>query len=196
MEHENLDALPSCHRVDRGGAGVAAGRANDGQSAVLASEQFIEQEPEKLQRDILERQRGSVEELEQPMPLVELRQRRDRGVGETAVSLAAQLQQALGRQAVTHERLHDPRRQLRIGQSAQLRDLRGGEPRPGLGHIEPAVARQPGQRDLSEIERRRAAASGDIAHRMRRLAGVRDSRKKARLPPLQGKLKRFLSASA
>ena len=75
-------------RVDRGRAGVAAGRADDRQVLSAAGEEFLEQQAEQLQRDILERQRRAVEQLEQPLPLVELDQRGDRGVGEAAVGLA------------------------------------------------------------------------------------------------------------
>ena len=53
-----------------------------------AGEETLEQQAEQLQRDILERERRAVEQLEQPVALVELDERRDRGMGEAAIGLA------------------------------------------------------------------------------------------------------------
>nr|GFD59507.1 hypothetical protein [Tanacetum cinerariifolium] len=74
-------------------AGVAAGRADHGDVAGAALEEFLEQEAEQLQRDVLERQRRAVEQLEQPLIVIELHQWRHRGMGEAAISGLAQLGQ-------------------------------------------------------------------------------------------------------
>ncbi len=66
---------------------------------------------------------GPVEQLEQPVALVELGQRGHGDVGEAAVCLLAQLKQAPGRKAVADEGLHDPRGELGIGQPAHCGDL-------------------------------------------------------------------------
>ena len=86
VEHEDIDLGAARHGIDRRRAGIARGRADDGQ--VLASpraEEFLEQQAEQLQRDILEGQRRPVEQFEQPLLFVELLERRDRLVGEAAI---------------------------------------------------------------------------------------------------------------
>ena len=91
---------------------------------VAAREELLEQQAEQLQRDVLERQRRAVEQLEQPVPLVELHQRGHRGVGEAAVGLRCTARAARPRrQAVADERRHDPRGELGIGQPGQRGDL-------------------------------------------------------------------------
>ena len=54
---------------------------------------------------------------------------------------------------------------LRIGPAGQAGDLLGGENRPGIRHIEAAIAGKAGQRHLDEAERRGLAPGGDVAQR-------------------------------
>jgi hypothetical protein len=49
---------------------------------VGAGEELLEQQPEQLERDVLEGERRAVEQLEQPVLMVELDQRGDRGVAK------------------------------------------------------------------------------------------------------------------
>ena len=105
-----------------------------------------------------------MEQFEQPVLFIELLERGDRLVRKSAIGLGGQLAQAFGAEAVPHERLHDPRGQLRIRQAGHGRDLVRREPGPFARHIEPAIAGQPGQRRAFEIERRSAATGADIFH--------------------------------
>ncbi len=129
-----------------------------------ARKKFLEQQPEQLQRDVLERQGGPVKQFEQPLLFVELPERGDRSMGETAISGPGEFAQAFGAQAAFDKRQHDPRGELGIRQSRHGSDFGGGELRPGARHIEAAVAGEPGQRRPGEIERRSAAACRDIFH--------------------------------
>jgi hypothetical protein len=52
---------------------------------VPSREHRVKHRPDKLQCEILEGKRRPVKQFEQPQPLVELNQRRDRGPIETAV---------------------------------------------------------------------------------------------------------------
>ena len=164
VEHEDLDIVAPRHRIDRGAARVAAGRADDGEAAVVAREKLLEQQAEQLQRHILESERRAVEEFKEPLAFVELFERRHCAMGKTAIGLFAQFAQAIGRQAFPDEGPHDPRRQFGIGQAAHLRDICGGEPGPLFRHIETTIAGETRQRDLGEIERGGGAACRDIAH--------------------------------
>ena len=194
MEHEDVDPLAPRHRVDRRAAGIAAGRADDGQVLVAAREEFLEQQAKQLQRDILEGERRSVEQFEHPMPLVELDQRRDRVVRETTIGRLAQFAQPRRCDAVADEGLHHPRCEFGIGQTAQRTDLVFRKARPFARQVQPAIARQPGQRHAFEIERRGSAAGGDVFHRERRLAMGGRGRKQwglgpAKHPPLPARFR-------
>ncbi len=181
MQHEYLDPVEPRHRIDRGASRIAAGCPDDGQAAILAREELLEQQAEQLQRYVLEGERGAMEQFEQPLPLVELGQRGHGRMGEAAIGLGGQFAQPLGRQAIADEGLHHPRGQFAVGQTAHRGDFVMREARPLCRDIEPAIAGQTGERDAGEIERRSAAAGGDIFHRDRRLAGHAGAGKQAAL---------------
>jgi hypothetical protein len=135
VEHEDVDAVPPGNRIDRRAAGVARRRADDRQMRIAAGEELLEQQPEQLERHVLERQGRSMEQLEQPVALVELYQRRHRGMREPAIGLGAQRTELVLAQVAGDERQHHPYRRLDIGEPGQLGDLLAREARPGRGHI-------------------------------------------------------------
>ena len=112
-------------------------------------EEPFEQQPEQLQRDILERQRRAVEQLEQPVALIELDQRRHRGVREAAIGLRRTARAVvLASSASPTNGAITAHRGIDIGQAAPApRSRRGDRLRPAFGQIEPAVAGEAGERD-------------------------------------------------
>ena len=90
VKHEDVDMRAIGDRRDRRRPGVARGRANDGEMLVALGKEPLEQEPQHLQRDVLERQRRAVEQFEEPMLLVELDQWGHRVVAEAAIGRLAQ----------------------------------------------------------------------------------------------------------
>jgi hypothetical protein len=173
VQHEDVDIGAPRDRIDRGRSGVAAGRADDGQAGVGAAQEPLEQQAQHLERDVLERQRGAVEQLQQPLVMVELDQGRDGRVRETTIGGVAQALEFLCGQAVADERRHDPCGGLRIGQARQPLDVLRRQGRPGFGHIEPAIAGETGQGRTPEIEDGGGATGTMIAHDALRLNGVR-----------------------
>ncbi len=164
VEHEDVDPLTPRHRVDRGGAGIAAGRADDRQMPVGARDEAFEEQPEQLQRDILERQRRPVEQFEQEVAMVELDQRRHRVMAEPAIGGGAQVAQLRFAERVADERLHHPHGGFDIGQARQVRDLVRAHRRPFDRDIKAAVAGEARQRDVAEIEFGRGAARALVTH--------------------------------
>ena len=165
MEHEHVHPGAPRQRVDRRRSGVARGRADDGQMFVAAGQEAFEQEPEELQRDILERQCRPVEQFEQPMLPVELNEWSDGGMAETAICLRAQCAQIVARQHTRDERRHDLDGGVDIRQTAQGGDLLDGQRRPGFGQIQAAIAGEASQRHRLEIENGRIAPGAYVAHR-------------------------------
>ena len=76
-EHEDVDAALALERVLGGAAGVARGRAEDGERAAAPRQLVLEGVAEELHRDVLERQRRAVREAEDEDAGLERAQRRD-----------------------------------------------------------------------------------------------------------------------
>src|SRR5207247_5979987 len=90
IEKEDVDRRLAAARGERGGAGVARGRADDCYPLAAPRQRCVEEQAQELQRQILERQRRSVKQLEEPQIAIELDQRRDRVMAESAVGGRAQ----------------------------------------------------------------------------------------------------------
>ena len=88
---------------------------------------MVEEPADELQREILERERRPVEELQQPLVRVELHERADRRVAEPGVGLVAQALEQRGLQLVAREGPDDARRDARVG-------LAGAEIGGSAGH--------------------------------------------------------------
>ena len=165
VEHDDVDAPPVATRLDRRRAGVARRRADDGHPLAALGQHVVEQPPEQLHRHVLERQRRPVEQLQRPQVRVQLHQRRHRRVAEArAVRLAAQSLQRRERDALAHEGLHHPGRDLRIRQAAHGAQVGGGQGRPGLGHEQATVLGKPREEHAGEVARGGLPAGGDVAH--------------------------------
>ena len=76
MEHEDVDRLAVAHRLDRGRAGIARGRADDGRVLAALAQRVVEHQAEELQRHVLEGERRAMEQLEQVQAVVAQRLQR------------------------------------------------------------------------------------------------------------------------
>ena len=123
VEHEHFDAVAPRQRVDRSRAGVAAGCADHGHVPGASRKKPLEQQAEQLHGHILERERRPVEQLEEPLIVVELHQRGDGGVGEAAIGLFAQREQRVRGHRIRDEGREHAGGGLRVGQAVQRGDL-------------------------------------------------------------------------
>ena len=98
-EHEYVDGFPVAARLERGGAGVSGGCANDGDMLVPSRQHRVEHRPDELQREILEGKRRPMKQLEQPQPLVELNQRHHRGPSKPAIGRRCEPPQLIRRKS-------------------------------------------------------------------------------------------------
>ena len=160
-DHDRRVRAPG-KRLDRRGAGVARGRADDRDRAAAAREKKLEQARQQLHGDVLEGERRPVKQLEQPLVRPELAQRRDRGVIEPVVGRRDQPVELGRAEGVARERRQDPRGHLLIGRALQRLELVAPEPRPALGQIEPAIGREAGEQRRLKAARRHAAAGADV----------------------------------
>ena len=164
VEHHDVDPLAVADRLDGRRAGVTARGADDGEALVALGQHVVEQQPDELQGDVLERQRRAVEQLGQPLAVVDLHQWHDGGMAERRVRAVAQGVEVDGVEVVTDERPDHGGGRVGVGGAAREHVV-GGERRPRLGHVQPAVARQARQEHVGEAERRRHATRRDVLHR-------------------------------
>ena len=138
----------------------------------------VEQAADQLEGDVLERQRGPVEQLHQPQAVAEVAQGRHRRIVERGVGVGDQRGELVAlerdRRTALDERPHDLDGDVDVGLLGEPGQRPGRERRPGLGEVEPAVAGEAGQQDVAELEDGRRAPGAHVLHdaalRLRRRA--------------------------
>ena len=161
---EDIHRLEPAERLDRRAAGVAARRAHDGHPFAPALERRFEELPDELHREVLEGQRGPVEEFEQEMVRRQLLERRACRVAEARIGARCKLGEGVLGEAFRDEGIHDAHRRLLVGKPRQRGDVALGHARDGLGHIKPAVARKPRQHRVLEAKNGRLPPRGNVSH--------------------------------
>ena len=125
--------------------------ADDGDALAAGCQHAVHQPRQQLHGHVLEGQRRPVEQLEHPQAAVDLHERRDGRVAEAGVGVARDARSARpaewqppanGSSSATATSAN--------GLPAKAAMASGDELRPGLRHIEPAVARKPGQQRVLE----------------------------------------------
>ena len=81
---------------------------------------MVEQPPQQLQGEVLERQCGAMEQLQHPQIGIQLRQRHGGRMAKPAIGVLAQPAQHFETQAAAGERRYHPRRHLEIRQPAHF----------------------------------------------------------------------------
>ena len=99
-----------------------------------------------------------MKQLEHEIVRAELDNRHDGGMAETAVGLAHHARELAQRDRISDEWTNHFEGDFGIEPAGKLGDSLLRHSRPALGHIKPAVAREPRERDLDKIERRSFAA--------------------------------------
>ena len=163
-QHEQVRARAAAKRFHRRAAGIARSRDHHGDALAARRQHMIHEPAEQLHREILECQRRPVKQLEHKIVSAELGQRRHRGMTKTAVGFARHAGELVLSDRLPHERPDHLDRHLRIRPPGKFFDGAFLEPRPALRHIKAAIAREPRERHLDEVERRSLAAGGDVAH--------------------------------
>lgn len=153
-EHEDVDARLAAHRVFGGGAGVAAGRAEDVQPLVAGFKDVFHRVAEELHGDVLEGERGAVGEFEQVgVAVAEAGQRGDGLAVEDGFVVAAvqDTAQVVFRDVVNVVAHH---REGEVGVVEVFPFAQGGggdDFRDVRGHGEAAVRGETLQEDVAEV---------------------------------------------
>ena len=164
VEHVHVHPRQPPKRLHGGRAGVPGGRPHHRHALAGAAQHLGEHAPDQLHGEVLERQRRPVEQLQKPPIGPELPERRPRRVPEGRIGLRNQPPKRRLAEGVPDQRPHHAKRHLLVGLPGQRRDLVRLHDRHRLGHVEPAVARQPRAHRLREAERGRPPAGGYVSH--------------------------------
>ncbi len=167
-QHHEIGAVAAAEGLDRRTAGVAGGGDENGHPLAAGAEHVVHEAGEELHGHVLEGERGAMEKLEQMLVRRKLHERRHARVIEGAVALAQDALELVVGNGTGDERLDHVEGDVGIRPVRRLH----GELRPGLRHIEPAVAREPGKGRVDEVDRRRLAAGGDVTHGFLRKRGT------------------------
>jgi len=162
IQDEDLGAGAAEQAVDGGGAGVARGGAEHGERLVAGHALVLVEVAEELEGEVLEGERGPVEELEHPGLVVELAQRGDVGVVEFRVRGGRHARE-VGDRDVGGEEREELAEQLRV-RELDPRLPFAGEVGQRLGQEQPAIGREAEGDGLGERDGGSLTAGGDEAH--------------------------------
>ena len=151
-QHDQIDIVETRERIDRGAAGIARGRDHDGGALVALGQHVIHQPRDQLHRDVLERQRRAVEQLQHELIGPDLVERHHRRMAEGRVGFVRHAAEIGVGDFARGERPDHVDRDFPIGPAEKSGDGLGRELRPDLGHVEAAVAGKPGQHHIAETQ--------------------------------------------
>ncbi len=132
---EGLDGRP---------AGIARGRADDGDGLAALVEHPVHETGEELHRHVLEGQGGTVKQLQQPLIGIELAQGGDGGM-EALIGFGDHGAKSVIRQAAGNEGRHDLKCYIGIRVAGKRLPVGRRQARPRLGNIEAAITGKTGE---------------------------------------------------
>ena len=131
VKHHDVEAVAARHRLHRGGAGVARGGRDDHGPAVALLQLVVEQPRHHLQGDVLESEGWAVEQLEQPVVVVQRHQRAHVGMAEAGIGVSDQCLELVSVDGAAHIRGHETGGQVGVTESARLKGCAGSQ----FGHL-------------------------------------------------------------
>ena len=151
-QYDQVDIVETGKRVDRGPPGIARGCHHDGGALRPLRQHVVHQPRDQLHRDVLERERRTVKQLQQELIGTDLIERNHGGVTERGVGLVRHAPEIGVGNLVADKRTDHIDRDFPIGPAEKSRDGLGRKLRPGFGHVKTAVAGKPGQHDVAETQ--------------------------------------------
>ena len=130
----------------------------------FAGERPLEELPDDLHREVLEGERGAVEELEQEVVRAKLDERRAGGMAEARIGGGDGGAEFVVREGVRQEGAHDAEGHVFVRQAREGSDFGLRQGGYGFRHVEPAVAGEAGEHGVAEAQHRGLAAGRDVAH--------------------------------
>ena len=161
-QHDKVDIVQVGEGFDRGAAGVAGSRHHDGGALLALFQHVIHQPRQQLHRDVLERQRRPMEQLEHELARAGLPQRHHRRMPEGGVGVARHPAELGVGDLAGDERPDHLDGDLPVRPAEQAGDGIGSELRPDFRNIQSAVTGEPGQHHVAKAEARGFAPGRNI----------------------------------
>ncbi len=162
IENEDCRTRPANQSVDGRRPGVAGGGAQHIDRLTPHLALVAVELPQQLEREVLERERRAMEQLEHLQVRPQTPERRNRRVGEPRIRPIHELPQ-FRRRDVRREHPHELVAEVRVTEPRPPRQL-PGQIRQLLRQEQPAVRRQPRRYGVREPERRSLTAGGNEFH--------------------------------
>ena len=159
IQDDDVDVVAPLHAIDGRRASVAAGGPHDHEPLTTLRENVIEQTAHQLQRHVLERESGAVEQLHDPLVGVDLHERHRGRMAERSVRLTAHREQRGRIDLVADVGLHHRVREFGVATEWQF-----GQRRILGGNVQTAVGRETGEQDIVEPEFGCLTTRGDVTH--------------------------------
>ena len=159
IQDDDVDVVATLHAVDGRRARVAAGGPHDHEPLTTLRENVIEQTAHQLQRHVLERESGTVEQLHDPLVGVDLHERHRGRMAERSVRLTAHREQRGRIDLVADVGLHHGVREFGVATEWQF-----GQRRILGGNVQTAVGRETGEQNIVEPEFGCLTTRGDVTH--------------------------------
>ena len=151
-QHDQIDIVETRERIDRGTAGIARGRDHDGGALRALRQHMVHQPRDQLHRDVLERQRRAVKQLQQELIGAGLVERHHRRMTEGGIGLVGHAAEIGVGNLAADKRTDHVDRDFPIGPAEKAGDGLRRQLRPDFGHVEAAVAGEPGQHHVAKTQ--------------------------------------------
>ena len=182
VQDHDVDVGAAAHRLDRRRPGVAARGADDRDLLAALAEHVVEQPADELQGDVLERQRRAVEQLGDPLAVVDLHERDDGRVAERARTPSSHIgRRSSGAMSSPTNGRDDHRRPRRRTSRRASSASADGSSGHDSGTYRPPSDAKPGEQHVGEAERR-APGRGSRRSSSRRQSLGDDAQQPVTLP--------------
>ena len=148
VKDKHIHRIQAPKRLDRGRSGIATGGPHNGNPLARARQSRLKQLANQLHGEIFERQGGAVKQLEQEMPLIQLHQRRARGMAKALIGPRNDIAKFGFGECIADKGPHHAKGHLFIRLARHRGNLRGIQGGNGFGQIQPTIAGKPRQHGL------------------------------------------------
>ena len=213
-QHDQIDIVEAGEGIDRGTAGIARGRDHDGGALRALGQHMVHQPRDQLHRDVLERQRRPVKQLQQELIGTGLVERNHGGMAERGVGLighaaeigvgdfaaderadhldrdfpigpAEQAGDGFGRQVAARFRARRGRRRGRARSASHRRNLAWGPPPASKYTASNRPPKASGYRQAFDIDELSNLAGGEVARHHKAFWGEGEMPKGLKITAIQ-----------
>ena len=135
VHDEYVNIIKTAERFNRSRTSIARRCPHNRDTLIAARQSSLEQLADQLHSKVFERQRWAMEQLKQIVTMIQLDQRRTRGVTKAFVGSFYDTFEIVVRECIAHEWPHDLKRDFFIGLTSHRLDVISAELWNGFWHV-------------------------------------------------------------